>query len=118
MSDLFNEKQRRVFLYHNGESEVYGDPLAIQRKLRAYMGGDCKKVVDAINSDNAIEVDAAADVFHAAVVKAFDIKRVFDPKTGDGFTEADLRKLWDIFQKWLSEKKNPPASGPTSPPVG
>jgi len=111
---MFHESQRQIFGYFNGEKEVFADPLQVQRKLRQFLG-DQEKVVGTLNSDNLSEADSVADLFLDAIAQAFAIPRRFDAATGVGFTEKNLRDLWNKFQGWLDEKKNPPGNSPASP---
>lgn len=112
---MFSPEERKVFRYCNGQGEVFADPLMLQRKLRVAMGGDPKKVVEEFNSDNPIVSDQAAEVFYGGIREAFGIQP-FNPADGTGFVEEDLKKLWDMFQKWIDEKKNPTVNSPTASP--
>lgn len=124
---MFDERERRVFKYHNGVAEVWGDPLVLERRLRAYMGGNGKQLISDMNSVLDTEgkvvadadfskADAASEVFVEAVAKAFEIPKLFDTKTGEGYTEKNLRDLWDKFQQWVEDKKKEQSSGPGMPP--
>jgi len=110
---MFDERERKVFKYHDGEKDVWADPLAMSRKLRALMGGNPEKIVTQYNSDVQMDSDNAAEVFFPAIAEAFQVKR-FDRLTGDGFTDEDLLKTWEMFQAWLEAKKKRDANLPTS----
>jgi len=110
---MFTDKERKIFKYHDGTKDVYADPLAMNRKLRALMAGNPEKVVAAYNGDDDIAADAAAEVFFPAIAEAFQVTR-FNRLTGEGFVDEDLLKLWEMFQAWLLEKKNRAANSPTS----
>ncbi|OAI39612.1 hypothetical protein AYO40_01220 [Planctomycetaceae bacterium SCGC AG-212-D15] len=112
---MFEGKERKVFKYHNGISDVWADPLALNRKIRALMNGDPAKVVANYNSDNQNESDAAAELFFPAIARAFEVAP-FDKATGEGFVDEDLLKLWEMFQSWLDEKKKKEESSRTSVP--
>lgn len=55
----------------------------------------------------------AKEKFRHMIAYAFGVQ-LFDRKTGQGFTWGMLGQLWNMFHEWLNEKKERPASLPTS----
>jgi hypothetical protein len=108
---MFSEQEKRVYgpyRYGDGDKTLYADPLAVNRKVKALLGGDVEQVVRDYNSGEDVLVERAAARFLGAVVEAFGLKP-FDPKTGTGLVEAHVVQVWNHFQDWLAQKKT---SGP------
>lgn len=93
-------QQRNIFPYHNGERQVYGDPLKIRRRLNARLDGNLNKALS--------EKDLSPDHYERvldAVVFAFDLIP-FDPETGKGAQEEVVVRALKAFLDWL-QKKSP-----------
>lgn len=105
------DNSQTVFKYFNGERELYGDPLAIERKLRAACGGKPKELADAVNDETADDVKwaAAEEKLIRAVRDALQMAP-FDVTTGKGATDATCRKAWDVFWRYMDDQKKMPAS--------
>lgn len=111
----FDPKDRQVFCYHDGEQQVYGDPLELHRGLVAKLI-DPAKVVGAINQADAAQGDlntcfnawAALEELIGASREVFKLQP-FDRKTGQGATDAQAIAVVKHFWTWLDEKKNVPA---------
>lgn len=113
---MFTEDERRIYgPYFNGAKEVLADPLALNRKIKALMGGNPAKLVEDYNSGIAEVAFEAGERFFAAVREAFGLV-AFDPETGDGMTESDCLKCWNDFQSWLKKKDVTDRNSPTSVP--
>lgn len=106
-----------IYAYYGGPDcpQRYGDPLAIERKLRMLLGGDGSGILEQYHSPMPEISLPAAEKFFAAVAYAFGVPP-FDPATGQGFMESDLINLWNGFQEWRKKKQPSTASSPTSAP--
>lgn len=129
---MFTDKERLIFVYQMGETKVYGDPLALYRKMLVACGGDIDGVVSAAyatavkaspvpsvpvatgeGQPAAIpepeiqpvgECDGSMDRLIDAIRSAFDLPSI-NPATGAGVPDAAALKLFDIFTEFLNEKK-------------
>lgn len=114
---LYSEKERNVFAFNDGEKGLYGDPLALERRLRIACGGDPHKIAKRMNELIAAEWNDASDMEYyrlqeklvSAVRQAFGMQP-FDPQSGKGARDADCLKLWDDFWQWRDQKKTIPPS--------
>lgn len=108
--------ERDIFKYNNGEKEVFGDPMAIDRTIRARLGNPAK-IIEQVNSIDLNTADSpqlsqglqAQETMCVAVREAFGLKP-FDPETGKGATESHCFAVWAQFVNFLDEKKNQPAT--------
>lgn len=110
---MFNQQQRSIYSYHDGERTVWADPLELRRLLRLAAGQDPGKLaqhaaplyggVDLSAEDYQL-AHAAEDRLVNAVRVAFSLA-TFDPATGAGATYSDALRTWNDFCAWL-EKKN------------
>lgn len=104
---MWSDQEKQIFKYHTGAAEQYGDPLAIERKLRALTAGQPGKLA-AQTADPELD-DAswarAEEKLIQAVREAFEMAP-FDKTTGQGATDAMCKRLWNDFWGYL-EKKNP-----------
>lgn len=99
---MFSEDERRIFPYHDGAVQRYGDPVRMHRKLTVALEGDVNRwLVDASSGDLHL-VDQAKDRLVAAVRSAFEMAP-FDPDSGRGAVEADCWAALNSFLEW-SEK--------------
>lgn len=107
------EQNKNIFRYFNGEKEVYGDPLRIQRDLYLKLGDPdaAFKAADEGNdfyAQNTI-VDNAREAFHMVP---------FNPETGTGATDEDveaaLTALFSYFEKKSLNSATKPSSEPST----
>jgi len=110
---VFDQQQRNIYSYHNGERTVCADPLELRRFLRLAAGQDPGKLaqhaaplyggVD-LSAEAYQLAQAAEERLVDAVRKAFGLV-AFDSATGTGATYSDALQTWNDFCAWL-EKKN------------
>lgn len=114
---MFSEQERNIFEYFDGEKKLFGDPLALQRKIRIALGADWDFVREHTGPGDHEEPQKsiAHGKMLAAVREAFGM-RPFDPLSGKGATDKLCLATWNTFSSWLDEKKNPPVTSPTTPP--
>ncbi len=114
--------ERKIFKYHDGLQEVYGDPLLIQGEI-AICFPDSVTVVATIRNTRTDESDHVRlmAAWHArrrlcgAVREAFQMAP-YDRLTGKGAVDAQCIAVWNLFQEFLLTLKKNGASPPTSPP--
>lgn len=143
MSDVFafTPEERAVFQYHDGDKEVFADPLAISRQKRFVMP-NVDQLIRAINSGTSV-MDFVADerrrepatereltieemntirageVAHEKLVNGIRVVfglAEFDPATGKGSTAAMAIKVWNHYQDWVEKKSGSTPTEPTSSP--
>ncbi len=131
----FDDKQRRIFQYHNGTAEVWGDPGYLWRELTIALKGEVALVVKDINAalppptwpeGKPFEPPAGSDMVAALASKKFEeaIRQAFGMTTFDA-TEgsgADVQRCLDAYDaliRFQDKKKEsgetPPSSRPPSP---
>lgn len=108
---MFTEEQRRIFQYHNGSGEVWGDPLPIGRHMRQQLGGDPNEALKDARSEDVAVRDAATERLVQAVRVAFDMVP-FDKATGTGADEAICLAALDRFLTWNEDQKKSAVSSP------
>lgn len=109
MEQIFAEHQRKVFAYCNGTSQVYGDPLAIFRKIVAAFDGDPNPTLTAMVSPEVALWAAATERMLPIVREVFQMVP-FDPATGLGASDSMVLDALVAWQGWMNEKKGPAAS--------
>jgi len=106
------------FFGGEGRPVLYADPAAVNRKLRAMMGGDPNGLLEMYKSPSAEIALPAAERYFDAIATAFGVPR-FNQETGSGLVEDELINLWNAFQDWLKKKRSSMPTTPTSaPPMG
>ncbi len=111
---MFSEKERSIFKYFNGKKEVFGDPIAIHRRLLTCdnfdLAGDFK-LVDALSKPIAQKSPGFAkeglqafDRLVSACRKAFKLP-AFDEETGEGLVEEEIIQLFAEFGLFVDEIK-------------
>lgn len=111
---MFTAEERQLFRYHNGEREVFGDPLRIWRRLNNHLEGKGRETWEAAAQEaNLLEADRAQEKIYRAAVVAFDLVPL-DPDTGAGCTEDHVKEVLDSFLKWIEQKKSEAENSPTS----
>lgn len=118
-------ENRKVFPYHDGSQQVFGDPFAINKRLWAAVDGRLEKIAhDAFlpplgpgeperDPSEHVKAIAAQQALLAAVRQAFEMAP-FDRTTGQGATDQDCLDAYDAFITWMAEKKTSSAPTPTS----
>lgn len=104
---------RDIFPYHNGTSQVWGDPHRIKRRLHAALGGDPAPII-ARARDKTLPVEewtTAAEQIIDAVRYAFDMP--FDPATGKGALEKECLAALRAFYEHVESFPNRIGSRPT-----
>lgn len=125
---MFDQAQREIFPYFNGERQVMGDPLAIDRRLRHFLPQSAIVVLQkwdeaekalAENPETTVMMPDEGVRFEAeeqlldAVAKAFRMLP-YNDETGQGAQETHLRKCWEDYCAFMDEKKNPTVTSPTT----
>lgn len=135
---MYGDAERAIFEYFNGEQKVFGDPLAIRRRLiheLSQYGDDPDQLISnwragAYRKDDVPEGperEAAEEQYlklepvrYAAAEKIYPAVRVafrmasFDPATGHGALEADCIKALEDYFAWMTEKKTTAGNSVTS----
>ena len=125
---MFSEQDRKIFPYHDGEQEVFGDPVEIQRRMNAFTKGELNAIIDRtreweVDSEgkpvledgkpvraNPAEVAAEnQERLEAAIRHAFQLP-AFDRITGQGCTGAMALTVWNAFVEWAEDAKKKFAS--------
>jgi hypothetical protein len=114
---MFTEQQRRIFgPYHDGEKEVYADPLKVYRRLHYQLEGVPNKTIKDTRSEDLHVRTEARDKLVAAAVYAFDLVP-FDAATGKGVLTEDVEKVLADYLEWLEKNGSREAKQRTSSPV-
>lgn len=99
---MFN---REIFgPYHNGQSPVYADPVAVYRKLHYALDG---VPADYISDSKAEDVQVsypAKEKLLAATRFAFGLQE-FNPVDASGTQDDDCWRLLNVFLDWVNKKK-------------
>ena len=113
---MWSEAERQIFgPYHDGRAQVYGDPLAIWRRLVHGLDGDVNRWLTHARSEEPEIRYQATERILVATVEAFDLAP-FDRATGQGVLERDAMAILNTFFDWIDQKKSPPVNSPTSAP--
>lgn len=98
-------RDRQVYKYHNGNEEVFADPIRCYRALYRETNGEFSSLVkDCSDKSNPLLAVKAAEALIAAARVVFELKD-FDKKTGEGVTDEEVDHLLDSFLGWLDKKK-------------
>lgn len=94
-----------IFPYFNGSRQVFGDPIAIYRRmLRALQKPLDHQIELTKGGENELMHLEAYGKLYAAVRVAFPMVP-FNEGTGEGASEADCQRALDGLLSWI-EKKN------------
>lgn len=117
MDEAFPIADRQIFgpVSWDGVNVVYLDPSRVQRRLDQAVGGRIAELLEQWASPEPAVALAAAEQFLGAVRVAFDAAP-FDPATGSGATEVQLRQVWDAWLAWNSKKNESTPPCPTGWP--
>lgn len=114
----FTEQDRRIFSYQYRGRPQFGDPLAVDRRLRGALGADADDVLRQANSPDPAIADPAGERLMDAVRHALQLPP-FDPETGDGATEEDCRDALAAFDAFMQKKSgSSPTGSAWEPPSG
>lgn len=116
---MFSEEERQIFPFERGDGKtVYGDPLAIHRRLNELLDYQAAEVCKSANSDVPPVRDAARKKLAAAAMEAFKLPP-FDEATGKGCTEpmaiAVLGKFIEHREDLKKKTDLTPSPSPPSP---
>jgi hypothetical protein len=115
----FTEQERKVFgPYWNGVAKIYGDPLTIDRRMRRALEGDPNEFLAIAKDPNQPESErfAATERVLRAAEFAFSLQP-FDPASGQGSTEEQVREVLQQFSDWVDQKKTQQQNSQTCSPV-
>ena len=109
---------RKIFSYHNGATQVYGDPLALESNLVEQIP-DLGGLLDKVNNIAAAQADPltrlegvqARRALIAGVRAAFQLVP-FEPATGKGATDDHAL---GIYLAWVAFTQKKSGSMPTPP---
>ncbi len=113
---MYTESERQIYgPYFSGVTAVYADPIRVRRLLTDLLDGNPGKALAALAGPiPELRIEATERVLRAVVV-AFGLV-AFDPTTGQGLREDEVKGRLDDFLAWWAEVKKKPATSPTSPP--
>jgi len=95
---------RDIFPFWNGAAQVFGDPIAIYRRMLRAIGKPLEQQIGLTKGMNELlNLEAYAKLYDATRT-AFPMVP-FSPENGTGATEADCQRALDALLTWL-EKKN------------
>ena len=120
---MYSDEARRVFKYHDGEKEVYGDPLALRMKIFIATNGDPNSLSNKVfvplthetPQEQLLEAFRAQKQIAEIVQKVFNMKP-FDPATGSGATIEHCQMIWRMFGRFLAGEKKNTVKLPTASP--
>lgn len=117
--------ERGIFRYHNGSKYVYGDPLAIEDRMRKAAQGHqddmeflpYESVLKNLDSDSPdLYIDATGRIV-PIIAAGFKVKPL-DEDTGEGLTRAQMLNLLISFFNFADAvKKNIEGSPNRSPSI-
>lgn len=120
---MYSDEARRVFKYHDGESEVFGDPLALRMEIFIATNGNpdelARKVFVKLAPDTPSET--LLEAFRAQKQIAEIVQRVFkmkpfNPETGTGATIEHCHMTWRLFANFCAGEKKNTVKQPTESP--
>ncbi len=111
----FNETERQVFRYFDGQNVAGADPMRIHRRLTAALDGDPQLWLTQYRSDDAQVRSDAVERLVPGVLFAFELPG-FDRLTCEGMMEEDVLNLLRTFMEWMDTQKKTAVSLPTSSP--
>jgi hypothetical protein len=116
----FTAEQRNIFAYNDGCREVFGDPVAIDRRLTQALGcsphlvlTDAKATLPGTTELNGPVAFPAIERLMAATRQAFEMAP-FDKATGMGAREEDCLAALNAFCSYMQVKKKNTAPSRTS----
>lgn len=100
---MFSDAEKGIFPYNNGQSDLYADPLAVNRKLLVAFSGDIEAALTAGYAPEG-KTNGATQAVIDGVRDAFGMLP-FDPTTGTGATDAMVLRILSNFSDFMIEKK-------------
>ena len=117
---MFEQSEKNIFPYWNGQQEVFGDPLAIHRRLTIALGGVPDEVLKAAKSEEPLQKAHARERLVEAIRAAFEMVP-FDKTAGAGALDEHcfdaLRSLLEWTEKNASRAEGSQTSRPHSPDI-
>jgi hypothetical protein len=128
---IFTEAEKLIFAYPSPDgSTLYEDPLRLRRELIIASEGEFDAWLKASKTEDAIAALPAEGLRRAEELRQLELESKFvaatrkalggvpdiNFQTGEGFTDAWVLKVLQLFLDWVAEKKARPGSTPTSPP--
>ncbi len=107
---MYAEEEKKIFSYFDGTAEVWGDPIAIERRLTQLLDGNPNAFITRSTDPNGTMAYEAAERLWAAVRVAFDMPFT---KADGGATEDQVTAALDKFSDYLEKKNQSGASTPT-----
>lgn len=105
---MFDVTQRQIYEYSNHDgSKRFADPMRVFRKVKEYTSNNFSTLVtDSKNNDPKISSPAMEQLAQCSLF-AFDVEHqdLFDPTTGQGWTELQLITLIGNFNDYLASLK-------------
>lgn len=99
---MFSKESRKIFRYHDGTSERFGDPLAIRRRYwRAIQGENETELFQQAGGPLDI-ADEALSRLLPIIRMTFEVEPL-DPNTGLGLTEDETLELLKSFFDWEAD---------------
>lgn len=109
---MFTDEQKKIFRYFDGSAWVFGDPLALKRRLSRALDGDPNRYLAALAPESGDEeAFQATEKVIQAVRVAFDMA-AFDRNTGGGAKDQHCLDALAAFIDYIHEQKK---NGPTLP---
>lgn len=105
-------REKAIFRYFNGDRWVWGDPLALSRRLDTSLGDPDAVFADVGDPDPKVW-RPAVECLIANVRDVFAIAPI-DPETGAGGTEEHCRAALQALWEFLAKKKPTNATMPSS----
>lgn len=106
----------KIFKYHDGEKEVFGDPYAILRELISGCDGDLAGVVDKWKSPNMQLRVPAINQLLAVARKVFGLAPWVAAR-GEGVLDQQVQDILESFFEFSAQKKTTHEPSPTEQPV-
>lgn len=116
---MYSDDQRNVFKYFNGEKEVFGDPLALYRRLLILTGGKpdelSEKVFINLNKATTEQVVAASQAHQqlCGIIREVFSMKPYNPEDDSGAKDEHCLMVWRQMATFLNQKKNPTVNLPT-----
>lgn len=112
---MFTQSDKKIFPYWNGRQEVYGDPMALHRRLTIALGGTPNEVLKAAKSESPLENAHARERLIDAVREAFEMVP-FDKTEGAGALDEDCFQALRTLLEWTEKNASRAAASPRSRP--
>ena len=112
---MFSDKDRQIFRFNDGVSDVFGDPLVLHRHISQLLDWRAAEVIENSHSDVPPVRDAAIAKLAAVSREAFGLAPVVRG-TGTGCTDRMALAVLNKFIDEIAEQKKSGVTSPSSPP--